>query len=278
MSALYLVSTPIGNLDDITVRATRVLATVDRVLAEDTRRTRVLLNHLGIQVPTVSLHAHNEASRVETVLAWLEAGEDLALVSDAGTPLVSDPGSRLVQAVVEADHGVVPIPGPSAVLAALVGSALPSDRFTFLGFTPRKGQERSDFLHRVAAAGETTVLFESPARLERTLADLAEACGGDREAAVARELTKIHESFHRGTLDEARAYYEQHPPRGEVTVVVAPARAPAAEAADTEARARELAESLLAQGLRSSQVAREVAEQLGVPRNLAYRIVHSVAD
>jgi 16S rRNA (cytidine1402-2'-O)-methyltransferase len=278
MSALYLVATPIGNLDDITLRARDVLGTVSRVLAEDTRRTRILLDHLQIRTPLVSLHAHNEASRIEKVLSWLEDGESLALVSDAGTPLVSDPGARLVRAVTQAGYEVVPVPGPSAVLAALVASGLPADRFTFLGFLPRKGRERRDLLHQVAEGSVTTVVFESPQRLVGTLDDLVDACGGAREVAVARELTKVHESFHRGTLLDARAYYQAHPPRGEVTVVVGPGVGVAEDEAGMEAKARELARSLLAQGLRSSQVAREVAERTGVSRNLAYRIVHSPSE
>jgi 16S rRNA (cytidine1402-2'-O)-methyltransferase len=278
MSALYLVATPIGNLDDITLRAREVLGTVSRVLAEDTRRTRILLDHLKVRTPLVSLHAHNEASRIERVLSWLEEGESLALVSDAGTPLVSDPGARLVRAVTQAGYEVVPVPGPSAVLAALVASGLPAERFTFLGFLPRKGRERRDLLHQVAEGSVTSVLFESPQRLVGTLDDLVEACGANREVAVARELTKVHESFHRGTLEDARAYYEAHPPRGEVTVVVGPQLAAAEDEAGMEEGARELARSLLAQGLRSSQVAREVAERTGVSRNLAYRIVHSTQE
>lgn len=278
MSALYLVATPIGNLDDITLRARDVLAMVSRVLAEDTRRTRVLLEHLEIRTPLVSLHAHNEASRIDQVVSWLESGESLALVSDAGTPLVSDPGARLVRAVTDAGHEVIPVPGPSAVLAALVASGLPTERFTFLGFLPRKGRERHDLLQQVAEGSVTTVLFESPQRLVRTLQDLTEACGGQRDAVVARELTKVHESFHRGTLEEARAYYEKHPPRGEVTVVVGPEAALSHDDAAAEERARELASSLLALGLRTSQVAREVAERTGLPRNLAYRIVHAIAE
>lgn len=273
MSCLYLVSTPIGNLEDVTARASRVLGHVDRVLAEDTRRSRVLLDHLGVSTPLVSLHAHNEAARIGLVLAWLEAGEELALVSDAGTPLVSDPGARLVSAVAEAGHTVVPVPGPSAVLAALVASGLPSERFTFLGFLPKKGGARRALLDRVAEGWATSVLFESPQRLVRTLLDLVEVCGPERPVAVARELTKLHESFYRGTLERAAAYYEQDPPRGEVTIVVGPAHA--AEDEDLEARAGDLAASLLGEGMRASEAAREVSERLGVPRNLAYRIVHA---
>ncbi|HSR43136.1 MAG TPA: 16S rRNA (cytidine(1402)-2'-O)-methyltransferase, partial [Longimicrobiales bacterium] len=159
MATLYLVSTPIGNLDDLTRRAERVLAEVDRVLAEDTRRTRILLEHLGLRKPLTSCHEHNEAARTETVLGWLADGEDVALVSDAGTPLISDPGERLVEAVSGAGYDVVPIPGPSAVTAALAVSGLPPEPFTFLGFVPRKGRDRRTALERIAGSRETIVVF-----------------------------------------------------------------------------------------------------------------------
>lgn len=276
MATLYVVSTPIGNLADVTFRAAEILGQVSRVLAEDTRRTRVLLNRLAVRTPLTSLHQFNEAARTEKVLAWLGDGEDLALVSDAGTPLLSDPGSRLVQAVVEAGHDVVPIPGPSAILAALVVSGLPVDRFAFLGFAPRRGRERVGFMERVRDSDETVVVFESPSRLTALLRDLADACGPDRRVAVARELTKIHETVVRGTLPEAVRYYDENPPKGEVTVVIEPARGAGGSDEEDEARAVALAGALLEQGLPPSQVAREVARKLGVSRNAAYRIVHTV--
>jgi 16S rRNA (cytidine1402-2'-O)-methyltransferase len=273
MATLYIVSTPIGNLQDLTHRAAKVLAEADRVLAEDTRRTGILLRHLGVAKPLVSLHAHNEASRVERVLAWLEAGETLALVSDAGTPLVSDPGQRLVEAVLAAGHELVPVPGPSAPLAALVVSGLPTERFTFLGFVPRKGGERRAVLGRVAESAETTVLFESPERLQALLQELAALCGGERRVACARELTKLHETVVRGTLDEVVRYYQEHPPRGEVTLVVAPMDEVEPEPERVEADARSLARTLLAAGDSPSRAAREVARRMDLPRNRAYTLV-----
>ena len=292
MSTLHIVSTPIGNLGDLSPRAAECLRAADRVLAEDTRRTRVLLDHVGASVPMVSLHAHNEAQRVQAVLDWLDAGEALGvnhligleppealvLVSDAGTPLVSDPGGRLVHAVTEAGHTVVPVPGPSAVMAALVGSGLPGDRFLFLGFPERKGKERADLLARVAGSRESVVLFESPQRLVRLLEDLSEACGPERRVAVARELTKLHEEFVRGTLSQAADHYRQHPPRGEVSLVVGPAEEGAHTGEGTEEAATELARVLLAEGGKPSGVAREVARRLDVPRNTAYRIVQELAQ
>lgn len=282
MATLYLVSTPIGNLSDLTQRAADTLGSVSRVLAEDTRRTRILLDHLGISPPLTSLHAHNENARTERVVHWLDDGADLALVTDAGTPLVSDPGGRLVRSVLEAGHEVVPIPGPSAPIAALVASGLPADRFTFLGFLPRKGRERAVLLERISTAAETMILFESPERLVALLEALEVECGPAREVAVAREITKLHEHFMRGTLHEARAYYEEVPPRGEVTVVVAPMPESEAEAATgaavDEGAARALGRSLLDEGARPSQAAREVARRLDIPRNLAYRIIQTLAD
>ena len=271
MAALYLVSTPIGNLSDLSGRAARVLGEVERIFAEDTRRTGKLLRHLGVETPLTSLHQHNEAARAGRVLECLESGRDAAVVSDAGTPLVSDPGARVVTAALEAGHDVVPVPGPSAILAALVGSGLPADRFVFLGFAPRKGSERRAVLQRVAGSTETTVLFEAPGRLGRLLADLERACGSGRRVAVAREMTKLHEEFVRGTLAEARARFGERAPRGEVTLVID--RAPDDE--PDESAARELAAELLAGGARRSEAVRELAARLGVSRNRSYRIVHS---
>lgn len=271
MATLYLVSTPIGNLSDLSARAARVLDGVERVFAEDTRRTGRLLRHLGVETPLTSLHQHNEAARAGRVIECLESGRDAAVVSDAGTPLVSDPGARVVEAALEAGHDLVPVPGPSAILAALVGSGLPADRFVFLGFAARKGPERRALLERVADARETTVLFEAPGRLHRLLTDLARACGSGRRVAVAREMTKLHEEFVRGTLAEVCAGFGVRAPRGEVTLVVdrAPVREP------DESAARELAAELLAEGARPSEAVRELVARLGVPRNRSYRIVHS---
>ncbi len=244
-----------------------------RVLAEDTRRTRVLTQHVGSRVPLVSLHAHNEAERTQRVVGWLDEGQDMALVSDAGTPLVSDPGGRLVEAVWDAGHTVVPIPGPSAVLAALAGSGLPAESFVFLGFPERKGKSRASLLKRVSDSQETVILFESPKRLVALLDDLGEACGSVRRVAVARELTKVHEEFVRGTLAEVSRYYSEHPARGEVTLVLAPSEVgPDDDERKTE-EGRALARRLLDEGMKASHVAKEVAVHLDVPRNTAYRIV-----
>lgn len=278
MAILYLVSTPIGNLGDLSPRAAETLSRVVRILAEDTRRTRRLLNHLGLKTPLVSYHAHNEAERSRSVLGWMSQGEDLALVSDAGTPLVSDPGERLVNAVLRAGHGVVPIPGPSSILAALVASGLPTHPFTFLGFLPRKGPERKERLERVSAATDTLVLFESPERLARLLEALSEHCGEDRRGVVARELTKLHEEFVRGTLRELRDHFSAHPPRGEITLVVEGASSEPASREIDRGAAAALAQALLSEGVSPSRAAREVARRLRIPRNEAYRVVQGCAD
>jgi 16S rRNA (cytidine1402-2'-O)-methyltransferase len=278
VATLYLVSTPIGNLGDLSPRAADILKNVRRILAEDTRRSGVLTKHVGASTTLVSLHAHNEAERTQQVLEWLDRGDDMALVSDAGTPLVSDPGGRLVGAVWERGHTVVPIPGASAVLAALAGSGLPAERFVFLGFPDRKGKARRALLDRVARTEETVILFESPNRTVALLDDLSVVCGTERRVAVARELTKIYEEFVRGTLAEASAYYREHPPRGEVTLVVAPGEPGAEDEEGREEEGRALARELLAEGMTPSRVAKEIARSLDVPRNTAYRIVQALDD
>ncbi len=271
-ATLFLVSTPIGNLGDLTHRAVEILGAVEVVFAEDTRRSRVLLERYGIHTRLVALHQHNEAGRALAVLRHLSRGEDVALVSDAGTPLISDPGERLVQQVVSAGHTVIPVPGPSSAIAALVASGLPSATFTFLGFPPRKGKARSGWLERVADSEETCVLFEAPGRLERLLADLARACGDDRPATVAREMTKLHEEHWRGTLASLHVRARVQPPKGEVTVVVAPG----SQVGVSEVQVREEAQELLAEGLSASRAAKALSDRLGIPRNRAYRVVQSV--
>lgn len=276
MSRLYIVSTPIGNLSDMTHRAVEVLGAVSRVLAEDTRRTGVLLKRYGIDTRLVSAHEHNEAGRAEQVVEWLDGGEDLALVSDAGTPLVSDPGARLVEAAVAAGHDVVPIPGASAALAALVASGLPAEPFTFYGFLARSGAERTERLAELAALPHTAILYESPERLERLLGELAEHSEAGRRVAVARELTKLHEEHVRGTLDEVATHYRGARVKGEVVVVLEGAAGVPAEV--DEAAAAALAGALLEAGQRPSVAAREVARRLGVPRNRAYEIVQRLKE
>jgi 16S rRNA (cytidine1402-2'-O)-methyltransferase len=269
---LYVVATPLGNLGDLSARAGEVLRAVPVVAAEDTRRTRALLSHLGASPTTLSFHAHSDDRRTETILEILRKGRDVALVTDAGTPAVSDPGTDLVAAVRAAGLPVVPIPGASAVATALSASGVPADRYLFLGFLPRKGAERARLLARVREEEWTAVLFEAPVRLVHLLNDLAEAAGPNRRAVVARELTKIHEEFQEGTLAELADYYSENPPRGEVTVVVAGTGTPAVGPDRTE-QAVEQATGLLAEGLSRREVARRLTETLGLSRNDAYRLV-----
>jgi 16S rRNA (cytidine1402-2'-O)-methyltransferase len=219
VGTLYLVATPIGNLDDMTLRALHVLESVPLIAAEDTRHTLKLLNHFGLRRPLTSLHAHNETRQLQSILRRLEQ-HDVALVSDAGTPALSDPGVRLVSAAVAAGYPVVPVPGPSAVLAALITSGLPTNQFTFLGFLPRKRGELERTLREAGEARRTFVFFESPHRLLKTLA-IMQSVLGPRSLVVAREITKVHEQFLRGTPATLLEHFEKSPPRGELTVVVA---------------------------------------------------------
>ena len=272
---LHVVATPLGNLGDLSPRAADTLRAVAIVAAEDTRRTRPLLTHIGARARLLSYHAHSPPSRRDALLQVLAGGDDIALVTDAGTPTISDPGADLVAAARAAGHPVVVVPGPSAVAAALSGAGLPADRYTFLGFLPRKGPDRAERLAEIAASRVTVVLFEAANRLAELLADLAAAAGGARAATVARELTKVHEEFRTGTLDALVGYYAAHEPRGEVTVVVAGAPAPIPEQPDDAALLDE-ARRLLDQGMTRRDTARRLAEVFGVSRNAAYTLVASL--
>ncbi|MGQ7790797.1 16S rRNA (cytidine(1402)-2'-O)-methyltransferase [Faunimonas sp. B44] len=225
--ALYLVATPIGNLSDITIRALDTLAAAALIACEDTRVTRKLLTRYGIAAAVTAYHEHSGPEAGRRILAALEEGRAVALVSDAGTPLVSDPGYRLVREVVEAGHRVVPIPGPSSLLAALAAAGLPTDTFLFAGFLPNKAGARRSRLETLGAIPATLVLLESPNRVGALLADAAELLGGAREAVVCREMTKLHETFARGTLAALSAEFGDGPARGEIVVVIAPPTEPA---------------------------------------------------
>lgn len=278
MASLYIVSTPIGNLGDITYRAVETLRAADVILAEDTRRTSVLLRHYGIEGRMVSAHEHNEASRAGTVVEMLREGRSVALVSDAGTPLLSDPGSRIVREVIAAGFEVVPVPGASALLSALVGSGIAADRFAFYAFIPRKGGSRRDLLEEIAALPHAAVLYESPHRTVELLRDLAAVAGPERRVAVGRELTKVHEEFIRGTLAEALERMEGVEVRGEVVVVVEGKPEDVEAEAETDAlAARSMARALIGQGMSPSAAAKELRRRLGIARNTAYEMAHEVA-
>jgi 16S rRNA (cytidine1402-2'-O)-methyltransferase len=272
VGTLYVVATPLGNLGDLTPRAAELLRTVPVVAAEDTRRTRGLLSHLGASPRLLSFHAHSPAARAQSLLEILQSGRDVALVSDAGTPVVSDPGASLVQVVREAGVPVVPIPGASAVATAVSVSGFEGDRYLFLGFLPRKGAERQRLLTRAAQEEWPTVFFEAPNRLGGLLADLADLAGDDRQVTVARELTKIHEEIRTGTLGSLALHYAQTEPRGEITVVLAGTGVPE-EPPDRTAEGGTLAQALLAAGLSRRDVVEQLTTRLGIARNEAYRMV-----
>ncbi|HJQ11482.1 MAG TPA: 16S rRNA (cytidine(1402)-2'-O)-methyltransferase [Gemmatimonadaceae bacterium] len=269
---LYLVSTPIGNLGDMTFRAVEVLSSAALVIAEDTRHSRRLLDHFRISTPVSSYHQHNEAKETPRLIARLRAGESIALISDAGTPLISDPGSRLVQAAIDAGLTVVPVPGASSVMTAVVASGLPVDRFSFYGFLPRKGAERSAAINAIVASHVTVVVFEAGNRVGATLNDLVGAGAGERNAVVARELTKQFEEFKRGTVGELARLYADADARGEVVLVIGGAE----ELEVSEDELNSAARELRASGKDSREVMQHLVAVLGASRNVAYRIAHSV--
>ena len=268
MGTFYVVGTPIGNLEDLTGRAARILAAVDLIAAEDTRVTRRLLNHLGLRTPLLSCHRHNWPARLPQLLQALESGE-VALVTDAGMPAVSDPGAEITAAVAAAGFPIEVIPGPSAVTTALAAAGMPADSFLFLGFLPRRRQERQAALAQVAALPYTLVIFEAPHRLRPALADL-QALLGDRQIAVCRELTKIHQEVWRGDIAGALDYFTA--PRGEFVLVVAgKAAATPKAAADTAAARQQLAEKRQA-GLRARDAVAAVTAATGLPRREVYQL------
>jgi 16S rRNA (cytidine1402-2'-O)-methyltransferase len=269
---LYVVATPLGNLGDLSHRAVEVLRQVPVVAAEDTRRTRGLLSHLGATPTLLSFHAHSNEHRSESLLEMLHSGQDVALVSDAGTPTISDPGADLITQARDTGIRVVPVPGPSAVAAALSGSGLPGDRFLFLGFIPRKGRERARLLNRAATEEWSVVFYEAPLRLVALLEDLIPFTGAERTVVVARELTKLHEEIRSGTIGDLVDYFTATPPRGELTVILQGTGLPPTMPVLTE-DAVERATSLLAEGLTRREVVRRLTESMGLPRNEAYRLV-----
>jgi len=266
MGTLYLVATPIGNLEDITLRALRVLRECTLVASEDTRSTGRLLAHFGIEKPLISHHEYSKPAHLERILSTLETG-DVALVSEAGTPLFSDPGYELVQAAIARGCAVTSIPGPSALSAALPLSGLPVDRFLYLGFLPRKAAERRRVLAEVAEVRATLVFFEAPHRLRPALADAVNCLGGSRHCAICRELTKLYEEIWRGTLAGALAEWRDREPRGEFTLVVEGATQAVRW---DEARVRSALATLLGQGLSRSEAARRVARQSGWAKGDVY--------
>ncbi len=269
---LFMVATPIGHLGDFSFRGVEILKAAAVIACEDTRHTRRLLTHYGISAPLVSFHAHSSEQTITRLLERIESGESVAYVTDAGTPGISDPGGLLAERALARGLKVVPIPGPAAVMAALAAAGFSADRFVFLGFLPRRGRARAELLERIAQSDMTSVCYEAPGRTATLLAELAEKCGPDRPAALARELTKLHEEIRRGTLGDLTTYYSEHPPRGEVTVVIGRRQEagvrPEAEAESVEDVIAELKDSGA-----PAAVAKELSRRTGISRQEAYRLL-----
>jgi len=266
---LYLVATPIGNLEDITLRALRILRSVDRIACEDTRQTQKLLNHYDIQKPTVSYHMHNEAARTEELIAELKTGGRVAVVSDAGTPGIADPGGYLAQAAIVAGVPVFPVPGANAAVSALIASGLSTDRFTFHGFLPAKEGARKTALEALERSGTTHIFYEAPHRILGTLEDIAAVFGSSLPVVVARELTKMHEEFLRGTAKDVHATLAGRAQvRGEIVLLFAPT---ASEVVVTKSIAVEVAELRKSEGLSEMDALKRVAKARGIGKSEAYR-------
>jgi len=270
---LYVVATPIGNLEDITYRAVRILKEADLIACEDTRHTAKLLQHCGIDKPTVSYHEHNEAARAEELVAKLTAGLNVAQVSDAGMPGISDPGYRVIKLAIERGVPVVPIPGASAVVTALAASGLPTDSFQFLGFLPAKSGQRRTMLEALRNAAQTTVVYEAPHRIAETIKDIVELLGAERPVVLARELTKMHEEFIRGSAAEVLQRV-QHELKGEMTLLIGKGAGEARAAAKDIGR--RLAEIMQEQKLDENAALKVVAKEQGISKSEAYRELQRV--
>lgn len=274
---LFLVPTPIGNLDDMTMRSIKTLQEVDLIAAEDTRNTGKLLAYFKIETPQISFHEHNTQQRIPELLAKLAAGVSIAQVSDAGMPSISDPGKELVKAAVAADIAVVPLPGANAGLTALIASGIEPQPFYFYGFLPRKNKELQIALQQLAQRPETVILYESPHHLQRTLADLATVFGEERSICLGRELTKLHESFERGTIGELISWYTEHDPRGEYVIVISGYVAEPtelAELSDQDIIAKVTA--LIDQGKKPNAAIKMVAQELQRSRQDIYALYHQL--
>jgi len=268
---LYVVATPIGNLADITQRAIQILKDVELIACEDTRHTRKLLQHFGINTKTTSYHEHNENQRGDELLDLLKQGSDIAVVSDAGTPAISDPGFRLVRSAIENEIVVVPVPGPSALITALVAAGLPTDEFFFAGFLPARASARQTRLRELASVPGTLIFYEAPHRLAATLKDAYETLG-EREAVVARELTKLHEEVRRGRLSDLVEHYSQVEPRGEIVLLIDRNSIETGEAeSNSERSVGELVAQFEAEGIDHRAALKKAARELKLSRAEAYR-------
>jgi 16S rRNA (cytidine1402-2'-O)-methyltransferase len=271
---LYIVGTPIGNLEDMTFRAVRILQSVDIIAAEDTRHTGKLLQHFQIKTPQISYHEHNRNTRIPEVIEQLKYGKAIALVSDAGMPGISDPGYELIKACVDDGIDVVPIPNATAAITALSASGLPTNKFLFDGFLPAKNQQRREYLETLSTETRTLVFYESPHRLRETLQDFADILGSDRQIVIARELTKLYEEFWRGTIEEAIAYYQEKEPQGEYTLLVAGTPPSQPQLTEAELKAELLA--MMKQGISRSQASRQLAKEISISRNKLYQLALTI--
>jgi 16S rRNA (cytidine1402-2'-O)-methyltransferase len=267
---LYVVATPIGNLEDISYRAVRVLKEADLIACEDTRHTAKLLHHYGIEKPTVSYHEHNEAARAEELVAKLAQGLNVAQVSDAGMPGISDPGYRVISLAIERGVQVVPIPGASALVAALAASGLPTDSFQFLGFLPAKSGQRRTLLETLRASEQTTAVYEAPHRIAETMKDIVEILGAQRPIVLARELTKVHEEFLRGSAGQIMARVQEHELKGEITLLIGKGEAQEAHEGAKDITER-LQEIMRDQKLDEKAALKVLAKERGLSKSEAYR-------
>jgi 16S rRNA (cytidine1402-2'-O)-methyltransferase len=276
LGILYIVATPIGNLEDMTFRAIRILQEVDLIAAEDTRHTGKLLHHFQIKTPQISYHEHNRHQRLSELIDKLLLGKTIALVTDAGMPGISDPGYELVKACADANITIIPIPGACACIVALSASGLPTDKFIFEGFLAAKGKERRRSLEVLKNESRTIILYESPHRLRQTLADLGNSLGIDREIVLARELTKLYEEFWRGKIGDAIAHYTNREPQGEFTIVIAGISTVTPILSEEVIKAQ--LQELINQGITKSQASRELAEKMALPRRQIYQIALTILD
>jgi 16S rRNA (cytidine1402-2'-O)-methyltransferase len=269
---LYLVATPIGNLEDITLRALRILRSVDRIACEDTRQTQKLLNHFDIRTPTVSYHMHNELARADELVAELKQGARIAVVSDAGTPGIADPGGQIAIAAIAAGVAVFPVPGPNAAICGVIASGLPTERFVFAGFLPAKGGQRKTALEDLMCNGVTHIFYEAPHRIVDTLADVEDVFGSTQHVVIARELTKVHEEFLRGPVSELRAQLAARLNiRGEIVLLLAPETSNRTATPQKSTIAREVAARMKAEDIGEMEALKRVARERGIGKSEAYR-------
>ena len=274
---LFLVPTPIGNLEDMTFRAVNTLKEADLVAAEDTRNTKNLLNHFEISTELISFHEHNTAQRIPELIEKMNAGQKIAQVSDAGTPSISDPGKELVKAAIKEKIPVVPLPGATASVTALIASGIAPQPFYFYGFLPRKGKERTAALVDLAQRFETTIVYESPYRVKKTIQDLIENFGPKRQITLARELTKIHEAFLRGTLEQVADYYQENDPKGEYVLIISGKPVEAIKA-ESDSDLVSAIDDLIEQGQKPNKAIKEVALQNGLKKQAVYNLYHGIGE